>query len=82
MKLKIFGFTITNEENKLALNGARAKTDTTKEKLISALQEIENKQLKYSEYKLQKISGVSINTIKKYREFIEEQRELVNRKLL
>jgi len=84
MKFKLFGFTISNEDgNNLARSGAKAKTDTTKTKLVSALQEIENRQLKYSEYRLQKVSGISINTIKKYREFIvEEQGKIIKRRII
>lgn len=83
MKFKIFGFTISNENNDLELAslGARAKTTTSKEKISQALKEIERKQIKYSEYKLQKQSGLSINTIKKYRKFIEQEQKRINKTL-
>ena len=82
MKFKIFGFTISNESENQTEKANQSKINTTKEKLINALQEIENKQLKYSEYRLQKVSGLGINTIKKYREFIAEEQKKVSRKLI
>jgi hypothetical protein len=84
MKFKIFGITISNEDDnmKLSSTGASANIDKSKQKISQALQEIENKQLKFSEYRLQKISGVSLNTIKKYREFIAEERERLNNRLI
>lgn len=82
MKFKIFGFTISNEAKKLSDNRAKAKIDTSKQKLTTALQEIEDKQLKFSEYRLQKITGLSLNTIKKYREFIAEEQSKIRNRLI
>jgi len=83
VKFKIFGFTISNEDStsELSSTGAKAKTNTSMAKITKALEELEAKQLKYSEYKLQELSGLSINTIKKYRPFIERERERVSRTL-
>lgn len=82
MKFKIFGFTISNEDEKTTEKANQTKIDTSKEKLISALKEIEDKQLKYSEYRLQKLSGLSLNTIKKYREFIEVEQSKIRNRLI
>lgn len=75
MKIKLFGFVLSNEKSNLSKIGASSKVDMTKKKILSALYEIETNKLKYSEYRLQKISGLSINTIKKYREFIEIEKD-------
>jgi len=82
LKFKIFGFTISNEDEKTTEKANQTKIDTSKEKLISALKEIEDKQLKYSEYRLQKLSGLSLNTIKKYREFIEVEQSKIRNRLI
>mgnify|MGYP007006691206 CR=1 FL=1 len=85
MKFQIFGFTISNEDEKkmdLSSTGAIANIDKSKAKISMAIQEIEDKQIKYSEYRLQKITGISLNTIKKYREFIEAERERISNRLL
>ena len=82
MRLEFLGYIIEikkkdeaePEQQELSERGAQAKRDRSKEKIDEALQEIREKQLKYSEYRVQKISGLSINTIKKYREYIEAER--------
>ena len=82
MRLELFGYILEikkkdeaePEQQELSERGAQAKRDRSKEKIDEALQEIREKQLKYSEYRVQKISGLSINTIKKYREYIEAER--------
>lgn len=71
MRIELFGFVLSNEKSKLSKIGSTSKVSTTKKKILSALQDIETNNLKYSEYRLQKISRLSINTIKKYRDFIE-----------
>jgi len=71
MKLNIFGLKIEiNEKDKLSKSGSAAKVEQTKKKLDEALKEIQDKQLKYSEYRVSKVSGLSINTVKKYRDYI------------
>lgn len=85
MKLEFFGYVIEikkkdeaeqkHEQQELSEQGARAKRDKSREKIDRALQEIRDKQLKYSEYRVQQISGLSINTIKKYRGYIEAERD-------
>jgi len=82
MKLEFLGYKIEiakktfleSEQRALSEMGAEAKRDKSKEKINEALQEIKVKQLKYSEYRLQQLSGLSINTIKKYRDYIENER--------
>jgi len=81
MKLEFLGYIIeikkkgdAEQNQELSERGAQAKRDRSKEKIDEALQEIRAKQLKYSEYRVQQISGLSINTIKKYRSYIEAER--------
>jgi hypothetical protein len=72
MKINLFGFefTIKKGKNSLAVQGQKALKDKSLEAIHKALDEIENRGLKYSEYRVQKLSGLSINTVKKYREDI------------
>ncbi len=75
MKLNIFGIKIEiNEKNKLSKSGSAAKIGQTKKKIDEAYKEMQQKQLKYSEYRLSKVSGLSINTVKKYRDYIADIR--------
>lgn len=74
-KIRIFGYIITIEkEGEKQQKAAQAKVNTSLKKITEALQRMEAKQIKYSEYALQKESGVSINTIKKYRDEIDSIR--------
>jgi len=84
MKLKIFGyeFSFTKHKNNLAKQGQKALTDRSLERIYQALDEIENRGLKYSEYRVQKLSKISINTVKKYRVEIAEYRVKNARTLL
>ena len=79
MKLNLFGnkiiITSGKESNK---KGTEAKRKKVIEKLKEALEIMKNSHYKYSEYKLQKISKLSINTIKKYRIEIEKIRKEIN----
>jgi hypothetical protein len=71
MKIDLFGLKIEiNKKNKLSKMGSAAKVEQSKKKIFEAYEEIQNKQLKFSEYRLSKLSGLSINTIKKYRDYI------------
>ena len=75
MEFSIFGVKISigdSHKTELSKSGAAAKKATTKQKLKKSLQQMQEQNIKYSEYKLQQISGLSINTIKKYRNYIEE----------
>lgn len=84
MKLNIFGYEITikSEGKTLAKQGQKALKDRSLTKIKSALDEIENKGLKYSEYRVQQLSGVSLNTVKKYRSEIEAYRSKISRSLI
>ncbi len=74
-KFKIFGYKITIEkEGEKQQKATQAKINTSLKKIQEALEIIDKKQIKYSEYQLQKMSGVSINTIKKYRAEIDSMR--------
>ena len=54
--------------------GAEAKAAQSWQKIRNGLEQIDKQQLDYSEYRLQKLSKVSINTIKKYRKQIAKYR--------
>jgi len=88
MKWKIFGYELSltklseKKGETLAKQGQKALTDKSLTAIYSALDEIENRGLKYSEYRVQKLSGISINTVKKYRTEIEEHRAKNSRSLL
>jgi len=71
-KIRIFGYIITIEkEGEKQQKAVQTKINTSLKKITEALEKMEAKQVKYSEYALQKESGVSINTIKKYRAEID-----------
>ena len=71
-KIKLFGYIITIEkEGEKQRKAVQAKINTSIKKITKAIEKMEAKQMKYSEYALQKESGVSINTIKKYRTEID-----------
>jgi len=75
IKFKIFGYKITIErEGEKQQKAVQTKINTSLKKINDALLIMEKKQIKYSEYALQKESGVSINTIKKYRTQIDSIR--------
>jgi len=84
MKFSLFGIEIRIGKQELELYeaGAKAKRKKSWEKIKKALDEIEAKQIRYSEYRVQQLSGVSINTVKKYRSEIAEYREQTKRTLL
>ena len=79
MKLSLFGFEveITKQKDKKCLYelGAGAKRKQSWDKIESALKELQKSQKSMSEYQIQKVSGVSINTVKKYRKEIQEWKE-------
>lgn len=77
MKISLFGveIEIKKKEEPLYKKGVEAKKKQSWEKIEKALEEIEKKQKSFSEYQIQKLSGVSINTVKKYREEIKKWRE-------
>jgi len=84
MKVTVFGYEITigKQSEPLQEKGAKAKRQQSWEKIEKALDEIEARGLKYSEYRVQQISGVSINTVKKYRSEIEQYRQQNSRSLI
>jgi hypothetical protein len=79
MKLNIFGyeFTLIPESETLQAQGARTKKKQSWKKIKKVLDDMERRHVKYSEYQLQQQSGLSINTVKKYRGEIEEYREKI-----
>ena len=76
MKFDLFGYTfkVGKQKDELYMLGAEAKKAQVWNKIKEGLDHIIQYQLDYTEYRLQKISGVSINTIKKYRKEIEDYR--------
>lgn len=83
MQFNLFGykFSFSKETRKLQNIGAEAKVEQAWLKIQSALDQIDRHQIDYSEYRVQKISGVSINTIKKYRDKIAKYRGEANSNL-
>jgi len=76
MELNLFGYTfkVGKQKDKLYMLGAEAKKEQVWNKIKKGLDHINQYQLDYTEYRLQKVSGVSINSIKKYRERITQYR--------
>ena len=75
-KIQILGYEITiSKVNELQKMASAVKSNTALKKIEKALISINENEVKYSEYALQKESGVSINTIKKYRSEIEKIRK-------
>jgi hypothetical protein len=83
MKINLFGyeFSIKKGKSSLAKQGQKALKDKSLEAIHKALDEIENRGLKYSEYRVQKLSKISINTVKKYRDEIAHYRAMHKRDL-
>ena len=78
IKFCLFGYEIiVSKANELQRKASDTKKKIVLEKIRNALNTIEEKDLKYSEYLLQKESGVSINTIKKYRSEIKKMRGII-----
>ena len=73
IKFKLFGYKITIEkEGEKQKKATQAKVNTTMKKIEQGLKNLQEKNIKYSEYQLQKETKLSINTIKKYRSYISE----------
>ena len=83
MQFNLFGyeFKFGKETRKLHSIGTEATIEQAWLKIQSALDQIDRHQIDYSEYRVQKISGVSINTIKKYRDKIAKYRGEANSNL-
>ena len=79
MKFNIFGyeFSLIPKSETLQAQGARTKKKQSWDKIKEALDDMERRHMQYSEYQLQQQSGLSINTIKKYRSEIEEYRKQI-----
>jgi hypothetical protein len=79
LKIKILGYEITiSKFNELQKMASASKLNTALKKIEKALISMNENEVKYSEYALQKESKVSINTIKKYRSEIEQIRKKYN----
>ena len=83
LDFNLFGyeFSLHKEKKKLHTIGAEAKTVQAWQKIQEGLEQIDKQQLGYSEYRLQQVSKVSINTIKKYRQQIAKYRGEANTNL-
>jgi hypothetical protein len=79
MKFNIFGykFRLIPESQTLQAMGARTKKKQSWDKIKETLDDMERRHAPYSEYQLQKQSGLSINTVKKYRSEIEDYRKQI-----
>jgi len=79
MKINILGLKLKIiNGKKLHKLGIQAKRKKTLEKLNYGLRFMKENNLKYSEYRLQKITKLSINTIKRYRKEIKKIKEEIN----
>ena len=77
-KIQILGYEVTIAKvNELQKKASTAKSSTALKKIEKALISMNENGVKYSEYALQKESGVSINTIKKYRTEIENLKKTI-----
>jgi len=76
---KLFGykFRLIPESKTLQAIGARTKKLQSWDKIKETLNDMESRHMQYSEYQLQKQSGLSINTIKRNRSEIEEYRKQI-----
>ncbi len=73
IKIKLFSYKITIEkEGEKQKKATQAKVNATMQKIKQGLENLQEKNIKYSEYKLQKETKLSINTIKKYRSYIQD----------
>lgn len=83
INFNLFGyeFKLNKEKKKLHTIGAEAKTAQAWQKIQDGLDQINRQQIDYSEYRLQQVSQVSINTIKKYRHKIAKYRGEANTNL-
>lgn len=79
MNFNIFGhiLTLVSKSETLQAKGARTKKKQSWKKIKDTLDHMEKRHASYSEYQLQKQSGLSINTIKQYRSEIEEYRKQI-----
>jgi len=78
MEFTIFGKTFFIgylKEKEAPKKALKALMSNTQKKIQKALISMIENEVKYSEYALQKESGVSINTIKKYRKEIEQYKK-------
>ena len=83
LNFNLFGyeFSLHKKKKKLHTIGAEAKAAQAWQKIQNGLEQIDRQQLDYSEYRLQQVSKVSINTIKKYRKRIAKYRGEANTNL-
>ena len=77
MKIQIFGYTVIIMKTKIMNKATTKATDTrvqkAKQKIIDAVAEIREEHGKLTMYAVSKRSGVSINTVKKYKELLDEE---------
>jgi len=77
-KITILGWKITIErEGEKQKKATQAKVNATMQKIEQGLKTLKEKNIKYSEYQLQKETKLSINTIKKYRTYIHKLRNTI-----
>jgi len=77
-KITILGWKITIErEGEKQKKAVQAKINTSLKKIEQGLKRIKEKNIKYTEYALQKETNLSINTIKKYRKEIEKIKKIL-----
>ena len=76
MKFEIFGYTISLVKTESLHKGAKSATDVrvkkAQEKIMKAVEELGAEEKNITMYAVSKKSGVSINTVKKYKELLNQ----------
>ena len=67
----------SHKKQKAATNATKLRVKKAKEKIENAVNILRMENKNISEYAVAKVSGCSINTVKKYREFINGQQVIV-----
>jgi len=76
MKFEVFGYTVSVVKTEELYKGVRSATDSrtkkAKEKIVKAVEELGAEGKNITVYSVSKKSGVSTNTIKKYKELLNQ----------
>jgi len=67
----------SNAQKEAAAKATQAKKDKALKKISNAIFELVEENQKLSNYAIAKKSGCSINTIKKYKNYVDEQIEII-----
>jgi len=74
MKFQVFGYTISIQKTEIANRATKKATNVrvekAKQKIIDTVEELKAENKKITQYAVSKRSGVSVNTVKKYKELL------------